>query len=57
MAEFQADFYPEFDRPAEVIVEPDGTQVVSAPILLESYLELTSGDGDRPVRAERGERV
>jgi Amt family ammonium transporter len=57
MAEFQADFYPEFERPAEVIVEPDGTQVVSAPILLESYLEITT-DGDRPVRAgPPGERV
>jgi hypothetical protein len=58
MAEFQADFYPEFDRPPEVIVEPDGTQVISAPILLESYLEVTAHtNGDRPTRAEPGERV
>ena len=27
MAEFQADFYPEFERPPEVIIEPDGTEV------------------------------
>ena len=29
MAEFQTDFYPEFDRPAEVIVLPDGSEVPS----------------------------
>jgi ammonium transporter, Amt family len=56
MAEFQADFYPEFDRPPEVIIEPDGTQVLAAPILLEDYLSVTS-NGDRPVRTEPGERV
>jgi ammonium transporter, Amt family len=56
MAEFQADFYPEFDRPAEVVILPDGTQVPSAPILLEGYQELmTNGDGR--VRAGPGERV
>ena len=48
-AEFQADFYPEFDRPAEVIVLPDGTEVASAPILLEGYRELMAGDGREPV--------
>jgi ammonium transporter, Amt family len=56
MAEFQADFYPEFDRPPEVVVEPDGVQVLSAPVLLESYLEVTQ-NGDGRVRAEPGERV
>jgi ammonium transporter, Amt family len=56
MAEFQADFYPEFDRPPEVIIEPDGTQVIAAPVLLEDYLSLTS-NGDRPARTEPGERV
>jgi ammonium transporter, Amt family len=56
MAEFQADFYPEFERPPEVIIEPDGVQVLSAPVLLESYLEVTT-NGDRPVRAGPGERV
>jgi ammonium transporter, Amt family len=56
MAEFQADYYPEFDRPPEVVIEPDGTQVVSAPVLLEGYLEVTQ-NGDRPVRAGPGERV
>jgi Amt family ammonium transporter len=42
MAEFQTDFYPEFDRPAEVIVLPDGTEVPSEPILLESYQQVTT---------------
>ena len=43
MAEFQMDFYPEFERPPEVIVLPDGREVESAEILLESYRELTNG--------------
>jgi hypothetical protein len=47
MAEFQRDFYPEFERPTEVIVLPDGTEVEASPILLESYREVT-GNGARP---------
>jgi ammonia channel protein AmtB len=47
MAEFQTDFYPEFGRPTEVIVLPDGTAVDAAPILLEGYREVT-GNGARP---------
>jgi hypothetical protein len=47
MAEFQADFYPEFDRPTEVIVLPDGTEVASAPVLLEGYRELMTTNGRR----------
>src|SRR5919199_1743123 len=50
MAEFQADFYPEFDRPAEVVILPDGTEVASAPVLLEGYRELVS-NGAAPTRA------
>jgi ammonium transporter, Amt family len=46
MAEFQADFYPEFGQPPEVVVEPDGTEVPSAAILLEAYGEVvTNGAG------------
>jgi hypothetical protein len=56
MAEFQTDFYPEFERPPEVVIEPDGVEVLSAPVLLESYLEVRQ-NGDRPVRAGPGERV
>jgi hypothetical protein len=47
MAEFQTDFYPEFDRPAEVIVLPDGSEVPSEPILLEVYQQVTS-NGKKP---------
>jgi Amt family ammonium transporter len=57
MAEFQADYYPEFARPPEVIVEPDGVEVVSAPVLLESYRELMVENGAGRVRAGPGERV
>jgi ammonia channel protein AmtB len=37
MAEFQQDFFPEFERVPEVIVEPDGEEVEAAPVLLDSY--------------------
>jgi Amt family ammonium transporter len=49
MAEFQADFYPEFERPAEVLIQPDGTEVASAPVLLEGYQELMQ-NGNAPAR-------
>jgi ammonia channel protein AmtB len=53
IAEFQTDFYPEFDRPAEVIVLPDGTEVPSEPILLEEYMSVIS-NGRVPVGAGTG---
>jgi len=37
LAEFQQDFYPEFERVPEVIVTPDGHEVEAGPILLEDY--------------------
>jgi hypothetical protein len=50
MAEFQTDFYPEFHRPPEVVILPDGSEVESAPILVESYRDVvhTNGGGPRP---------
>ena len=36
MAEFQQDFYPEFERLPETIVLPDGEEVEAAPILLDA---------------------
>jgi hypothetical protein len=57
MAEFQADFYPEFARPPEVIVEPDGVEVISAPVLLESYLEVVRATNGHDRSAAPGERV
>jgi hypothetical protein len=56
-AEFQADFYPEFERPPEVVIEPDGTEVPSAPILLEGYRELVTTNGDGGARAGPGTRA
>ena len=37
LAEFGQDFYPEFERVPEVIVEPDGREVEAGPVLLEAY--------------------
>ena len=56
MAEFQADFYPEFDRPPEVVILPDGTEVASAPVLLEGYRDAVSNGAGRgvPVGPGRG---
>jgi ammonia channel protein AmtB len=53
MAEFQRDFYPEFHKPPEAIVLPDGTEVDSEPILLEAYRQATT-NGAGPVRTEAG---
>jgi ammonia channel protein AmtB len=47
MAEFQADFFPEFERVPEVIVEPDGTEVEAAPVLLDAYWQ-TNGRPKTP---------
>jgi hypothetical protein len=44
LAEFGMDFYPEFERVPEVIVEPDGREVESAPVLLDAYWQTTNGN-------------
>ncbi|MDQ2984938.1 MAG: ammonium transporter [Actinomycetota bacterium] len=57
MAEFNADFYPEHARAPEIIVEPDGTEVPGAPVLLESYRELVAnGNGAGRAREPAGDR-
>ena len=43
MAEFQADFFPEFERVPESIVLPTGEEVDAAPVLLEAYGDITNG--------------
>jgi ammonia channel protein AmtB len=43
MAEFGMDFYPEFERVPEIIIEPDGREVDGAPVLLDSYWQTTNG--------------
>ena len=40
LAEFQQDFYPEFERQTEVIVLPTGEEVEAAPVLLEAFQEV-----------------
>ncbi len=47
IAEFEQDFYPEFEKAPEVIVMPDGTEVEAAPILLEDYARVTNGSPPR----------
>jgi hypothetical protein len=44
MAEFQQDFFPEFERVPEGIVLPDGQEVEAAPILLEDFARATNGN-------------
>ena len=43
IAEFQQDFFPEFERVPETIVLATGEAVDSADVLLESYADLTNG--------------
>ncbi len=54
IAEFQQDFYPEFESIPEHIILPDGEEVDSAPVLLEAYGQLTSGGAAKrePERVE-----
>jgi hypothetical protein len=40
MAEFQQDFYPEFERVPETVVLPTGEEVDAAPILLEGLAQV-----------------
>ncbi|MGH3140835.1 MAG: ammonium transporter [Gaiellales bacterium] len=40
IAEFQTDFYPEFERASEPIVLPNGDEVDAAPVLLEAYNQV-----------------
>jgi ammonium transporter, Amt family len=48
LAEFGQDFFPEFERVPEVVIEPDGRAVDAAPVLLESYWQ-TNGRPTTPV--------
>jgi ammonia channel protein AmtB len=55
LAEFGQDFFPEFERVPEVIVEPDGREVEAAPVLLDAYWQ-TNGRPTTPVGTGTGER-
>jgi ammonium transporter, Amt family len=53
MAEFGMDFYPEFERVPEIVIEPDGREVDGAPVLLDAYWQAsTNGRPVAPVRTE-----
>jgi len=56
MAEFQQDFYPEFERVPEIVIEPDGREVDGAPVLLEAYWQTTNGRPAAPVGVGGEER-
>ena len=50
LAEFQQDFFPEFERVPETIVMPDGEEVEAGAILLEAY-QATNGRATTKVGA------
>ena len=43
MAEFQQDFFPEFERVPETIVLPTGEEVEAAPVLLDAFAQVNGG--------------
>ena len=53
MAEFQQDFFPEFERVPETIVLPDGEEVESAAILLEAFGQTNGRHRDVTVEERR----
>jgi ammonium transporter, Amt family len=53
MAEFQQDFYPEFERVPETVVLPDGEEVDAAPILLEAFSQVNGHKPGTPVGERR----
>jgi ammonia channel protein AmtB len=53
LAEFQQDFFPEFERVPETIVLPTGEEVESAPVLLDAFAQVNghrAGVGAAPER-------
>jgi ammonia channel protein AmtB len=53
MAEFQRDFFPEFERVPETIVLPTGEEVESAPVLLDAFAQVNGRRAGVLVREER----
>jgi ammonium transporter, Amt family len=47
IAEFQQDFFPEFERAPEHVILPTGEEVESAPVLLEGYRQVVNGGRPR----------
>ncbi len=57
MAEFQQDFYPEFERQPEVIVLPTGEEVEAGPILLDDFQQLNGRQRPQDRHESRRRRV
>ena len=55
MAEFQADFFPEFERATEVIISPEGEELDAGPVLLDGYASLVNGKVTTPVASRETE--
>jgi Amt family ammonium transporter len=53
MAEFQADFFPEFERVPETIVLPTGEEVESAPVLLDAFSQVNGRRAGVQIGEER----
>ena len=53
MAEFQQDFFPEFERVPETIVLPTGEEVESAPVLLDAFSQVNGHRAGVGIREER----
>jgi len=53
MAEFQQDFFPEFERVPETIVLPTGEEVESAPVLLDAFADVNGRRAGAAAREER----
>jgi ammonium transporter, Amt family len=53
MAEFQQDFFPEFERVPETIVLPTGEEVESAPVLLDAFTQVNGHRAGVGIREER----
>ncbi|MDQ3858206.1 MAG: ammonium transporter [Actinomycetota bacterium] len=53
MAEFQQDFFPEFERVPETIVLPTGEEVESAPVLLEGFAQVNGHRFSAPEAREQ----
>jgi hypothetical protein len=53
MAEFQQDFFPEFERVPETIVLPTGEEVESAPVLLDAFAQTNGRRVGVPLPEER----
>jgi hypothetical protein len=53
MAEFQQDFFPEFERVPESVVLPTGEEVEAAPILLEALAQTNGHRAGAGVSEER----